>query len=603
MPRIHPFYEDSNAIYLNLPESERGGKLAEAELYKLLKEQLPEEWYVIYDYRCQGVNQPNQIDFLVIVPGYGIANLECKGGGYKVSEGGSRFNHAVPTQDFDMEKPRSVISNAFDAIMRTFYPDWPNPRRSPLAYAYAVIFPTVNFTTNGQQMMSGQTDEYFNFGTQHVYTMKDVTATSGDKFPLKNIILNCFPSWAGVKPDFFQQDEAERIYEHYRAIGKTTREILDLDAELANARLRDFLTGAVDGVCDFIFSPGIYKNIKGAAGTGKTWVAMETARRFAEQARREGKKSRILYVCYNVLLAAEMHARLESFSEVSVTHFHRLLRALFNLSLSFPDNISEADMDKQIYEAIRQIPQARLKELKFDLILVDEAQDFNRCKIETLFQLTKRRRKMAFFWDMQQNIHDTAHAMEEIYELQRLDCPTEERTLRRVLRCSKRIQQYTAGLINDDFSQSIELEGPEISIHQNVGYPDLQKQLNVMEASGIAPSRIAILWDALNVDSAAVKDKLNKIKPAQWAFLDRDEQFKRTCKNLQRWHSSDNVRYLWATSLQKFKGLEADYILLLLPQGNETLIANHYVGATRAKYKLHVFMMSPSIPGDSNCPP
>ena len=43
MVNICPLYENPDDIYNNAPENEKGGKQAEAHLYRLLKEQLPDE--------------------------------------------------------------------------------------------------------------------------------------------------------------------------------------------------------------------------------------------------------------------------------------------------------------------------------------------------------------------------------------------------------------------------------------------------------------------------------------------------------------------------------------------------------------------------------
>ena len=74
MVNIYPLYENPDDIYNKAPDDEKGGKKAEAHLYKLLKEQLPDDWYVFYDRSFTGEVQENQIDFLVIVPGRGISN-------------------------------------------------------------------------------------------------------------------------------------------------------------------------------------------------------------------------------------------------------------------------------------------------------------------------------------------------------------------------------------------------------------------------------------------------------------------------------------------------------------------------------------------------
>ena len=115
MVKICPFYENPDDIYNNAPENEKGGKQAEAHLYRLLKEQLPDDWYVFYDRSFTGETQENQIDFLVIVPGRGIVNLECKGSGYSVADGGRKFTHPVI-----IPNGRDLIHKA-DLAIRNFH--------------------------------------------------------------------------------------------------------------------------------------------------------------------------------------------------------------------------------------------------------------------------------------------------------------------------------------------------------------------------------------------------------------------------------------------------------------------------------------------------
>ena len=51
------------------------GSYAEALLYNMLREQLPPEWSFIAGVQLGA----HEYDFLVMVPGRGIVNVECKG--------------------------------------------------------------------------------------------------------------------------------------------------------------------------------------------------------------------------------------------------------------------------------------------------------------------------------------------------------------------------------------------------------------------------------------------------------------------------------------------------------------------------------------------
>src|SRR5574344_1890576 len=81
MIEIRPNYDDPRDIIPQIGPPK--GKDAEAELYALLREQLPDNWFVIYNPDFIDGVQENQIDFLVLVPEMGIVNLECKGHGFE----------------------------------------------------------------------------------------------------------------------------------------------------------------------------------------------------------------------------------------------------------------------------------------------------------------------------------------------------------------------------------------------------------------------------------------------------------------------------------------------------------------------------------------
>ena len=137
---MHPCYDDPAEIYSLLPVERQGGKYAEAALYRFLKGQLPDNWFVIYSVFFQGEHRPHEMDFLVLVPGKGFVYLECKGRGYRVENGGKDFIFdANPQQDFSLQERHGVIRNFANNIKEHFFWDKPYP---PF-YGYAVIFPTV----------------------------------------------------------------------------------------------------------------------------------------------------------------------------------------------------------------------------------------------------------------------------------------------------------------------------------------------------------------------------------------------------------------------------------------------------------------------------
>ena len=107
--------------------------------------------------------------------------------------------------------------------------------------------------------------------------------------------------------------------------------------------------------------------ISGGAGTGKTVLATEEARRWAESG------ARTLFVCFNRRLATEVHRRLQEGPPVSVMTFHRLCKHMITQAkLVLPCADSETQLLEDIYpdcllKAFEKHPEAR-----YDAIIVDE---------------------------------------------------------------------------------------------------------------------------------------------------------------------------------------------------------------------------------------
>jgi len=114
--------------------------------------------------------------------------------------------------------------------------------------------------------------------------------------------------------------------------------------------------------------------IKGGAGTGKTMLALEKARRLASEG------FRTLLTCYNRPLAEDLASRTEGVDNLTVMNFHQLC-----YSLARKADCPVADPEGQTpppeyFE--KELPAGLLKALeclgeeRYDAIVVDEGQDF-----------------------------------------------------------------------------------------------------------------------------------------------------------------------------------------------------------------------------------
>jgi len=119
-------------------------------------------------------------------------------------------------------------------------------------------------------------------------------------------------------------------------------------------------------------------HVRGPAGSGKTLLAMWAAEAFAAEGQR------VLFLCYNQVLAAWLEDSRASSSSIEIRTFFSVCRDLTRragLSFNPPAEGSETDdywdrvAPTVFCAAIDHLPEPALQ--KFDAIIVDEAQDFH----------------------------------------------------------------------------------------------------------------------------------------------------------------------------------------------------------------------------------
>ena len=111
--------------------------------------------------------------------------------------------------------------------------------------------------------------------------------------------------------------------------------------------------------------------ICGGAGTGKTVLAIEEAKRCAESG------AQVLFACYNRALAKEVRNSLRGGPPISVMTFHQLCAELTTRAgLLHPVGFSERQLFEEIWPDLLMQAFDRLTDQRYDAIVVDEGQDF-----------------------------------------------------------------------------------------------------------------------------------------------------------------------------------------------------------------------------------
>jgi len=112
--------------------------------------------------------------------------------------------------------------------------------------------------------------------------------------------------------------------------------------------------------------------IEGVAGSGKTLLAQEQCRRFADQG------MRTLFLCYNKALAEWLRESLspEYKGKIDIYHFHHLAHdTCQKAGIAFEPKSSPTFWKEESAELLMQAASS-LAELKYDAVVADEGQDF-----------------------------------------------------------------------------------------------------------------------------------------------------------------------------------------------------------------------------------
>lgn len=300
--------------------------------------------------------------------------------------------------------------------------------------------------------------------------------------------------------------------------------------------------------------------IIGGAGTGKTWIAIKKAKRFAI----EGKK--VLYLCCNETLASSVK-KIVSEEKVDCFSLEMLAKTIL---LDHYDNVPLHDGVKEYSDAFSKVGNLP----KYDLIVVDEAQDFSEDWAYSVNLLLKDNASLYVFYDENQNVFNRHFGDKFFIE-------TEPFILRYNIRNTANIYKYTQEQTHlglDTIANQIEGVEPDIRTctrkAQVISFLDsiVNKLVNL---EGVKPNKITVLLNKDIEDSAlAGIEYVGNYKVSYDAFEKIDNS-------------------ILVQKAQDFKGLESDIIVYInhtyMNQSmTEDVRSLEYTALTRARFYLYV---------------
>lgn len=501
--------------------------------------QLPEDYYVFHSFEIVTIKSgqvlESETDFVIFHPKKGIICLEAKAGQVKYENGywqygsGKKMKHDGPyiqakrnkwyLKDYMIEHGLEYECNNCKKLHAVWFPDVPE------SHFRGAILPgegdmRITLTADSFGHIQECIDKLFEFDGQD----KCITNLS-EKSVQKILERVLAPSFNLIS---LQQVEQERNKNVFKRMLREQVALLNYLDEQNNAI------------------------INGLAGTGKTVMAVEKARRHSE------KDEKVLFLCYNAFL--NEHLR-ETYPYPHVSYYTVA-------------GLSQKLCEKVDYKALQdKLTQMFLEgSFPYQHVIIDEGQDFGKEEIEEVeiidllrenaIENEERNGTFYLFYDKNQMVQSkkTPKYIEEA------DCKL---TLYRNCRNTENIALTSLRLLGSD-------KAPKL-------YPDaVMGDLPELGFCVTKEDTIALLNSEIDkyIDAGYNNITILTCKTEESSIIAD------CCKNSKYKYNRGYVKF---TTCRKFKGLESDVIIVVdidndafTDEGEQLM----YVGSSRARFKL-----------------
>lgn len=321
------------------------GQSAERAVWELLKESLPDECVVAHSVQIKHGSAEHEIDILVLWPGVGMAAIEVKGGLISC-EGGQWFQSDRSRGKQKLRSPVAQCQGAVHAFKNWLTDRLGTPISSRFAYMVALPYSMIpegwDLTGAPRTILLDQSD----LQSAAEKIRHAIETEGGATQPLAPSFLNrIVPKLEGnfAQPSVASAGHAELEHEQDYL---TARQATLLSATRSLPRIK----------------------FTGGAGSGKTWLAVEKAKRLAKSGKRVG------LFCYNKGLGMYLQDQVSSWKSAKPTftgEFHEYVR-----SCGVPDGEGQDYFDETMPGLLKTAAASMPESEKFDAVIVDEAQDF-----------------------------------------------------------------------------------------------------------------------------------------------------------------------------------------------------------------------------------
>jgi len=336
VPRLEP----------ELPEFTNNG---ERHVWQRLSDQLGDDDLLVANLRLTDRKQDHELDLVVGLAGFGVVVVEVKGGQVRCEPDGS-WSQPWGNGRRTISPVRQARNGKY--ALRSYADADPRWRKRRIRWAHAVALP--------------YTDVDADFATPECPRWS--IAGRRDMADLATFLRDLLHHQEDGNPPASAEDIAH-LHELLQGRMHPQHELLGEAAEREDRT--DRLTQQQSMILDAIrLLPRV--EIRGGAGSGKTWLALEQAERLSRQGQR------VALLCYSRGLARFLRRRTETLPRRSrpayVGTFHGL-GELWGATLLDSDDDSDF-WEHRLPEEMTRLAAGLPAGHRFDAVVVDEAQDF-----------------------------------------------------------------------------------------------------------------------------------------------------------------------------------------------------------------------------------
>lgn len=537
--------------------------------------------------RPAGPAHDGEADLVIVHPENGLLVIETKSGEPRRDAAGRWFigAHELPRSPFKQaEDAKHDLVRAIQAL-----PDWPSGRE--LRAGHAVAFPDADLASlpRGHALLGP--DE-----PRHIILDADALA---DPESARKGLERAWAWWVGDGSRGGPLDaKGMALIDEYLAPTRELHRLLRHDVEDNRARIL-----VASNAQKLVLN--VARNVRrarvvGPAGSGKSLVAVEKARRLA----REG--FRTLFVCFNQALATEVlrefeHEREPADRRPRVSTFHRLCETLGRqagtLGPKPTGQLPQRWWDRSLPDALDAAID-RLPDERFHAIVVDEGQDFELAWLESL-QFLLFEPADGVFWVF----HDPGQALyrddrvAELAGLTELELFEDYRSPAPVAEIAARFYRGPVEPVSMAAPRAGGGDAPRL-ITEEPGRPTVEavrRELHrLVEDEGVRPWQIAVLSGGSARDSLVWRQRrFGNIELWNGAIDDEGQSLGLPAEDVPDEPPGGVVLF---ETVRRFKGLERPVVILCElpadPDRAERLDQLLYTGLTRAT--THLVVIAPA---------